>query len=284
MSMYVKPGSASIYIQSLLNDSTTNYQKSMERLSSGYRYTTVGEDPINVCKTAKVSVQISANAQALSNVKTGGDLLTLAEGVEESVTDNLERIKDLCLQVANGTYTATDKDAIISEIRGRLSAIDGLANSTTFNDIKIFDGTATNLQIQAGPNSASRIVIGDSLIDMRTATFAGGTGIALNPAVNGSNWTNAQIATYANSIDDAMDSILVSRARIGGYRNRLDAKGETLTTMGDNLTENKSIISDTDTAQETADMIRYQIMQNVSVSMLTQVNQAPRWALGLLQK
>lgn len=284
MSMYVKPGSASIYVQSLLNDSTTNYQKSMERLSSGYRYTTVGENPINVCKTAKVSVQISANAQALSNIKTGGDLLTLAEEVEGSVTDNLMRIKDLCLQVANGTYSAKDKDGIIAEIRSRLGAIDGLANSTKFNDIPLLDGSATNLQLQAGPNSASRIVVGDALIDMRVATFAGGAGIALNPAVDGSNWTNAQIATYGNSIDSAIDSIIVSQAKIGGYRNRLEAKGDTLTSMGENLTENKSIISDTDTAQETADMVRYQIMQNVSVSMLTQVNQAPKWALNLLQR
>lgn len=284
MAMYVKPGSASIYIQSLLNDSTTNYQKSMERLSSGYRYTTVGESPVNVAKTAKVSVQISATAQALSNINTGGDVLTLAEGVEENVSDNLQRIKDLCLQVANGTYSATDKDGIISEIRSRLGAIDGMANSTNFNDIKIFDGTATNMQVQAGTDSASRIVIGDSFIDLRTATFAGGTGIALNPAVNGSNWTNAQIATYADSIDSAMDAITVSRARIGGYRNRLEAKGDTMTSMSDNLTENKSIISDTDVAKETADMVRFQIMQNVSMSMLTQVNASPKWALNLLQK
>lgn len=284
MSMYVKPGSASVYVQSLLNDSTANYQKSMERLSSGYRYTTVGENPINVAKTAKVSVQISANAQALANTQTGGDILTLAEEVEGSVTDNLQRIKDLCLQIENGTYSATDKDGLIAEIRSRLAAIDGLANSTNFNSIKLFDGTATNMQVQAGTNAASRIVIGDAFIDMRTATFAGGAGIALNPAVNGSNWTNAQIATYADSIDSAIDAITVSRARIGGYRNRLEAKGDSLTTMGENLTENKSIISDTDTAEEVADMVRFQIMQNVSVSMLTQINQSPKWALNLLQK
>lgn len=284
MSMYVKPGSAGIYIQSLLNDSTTNYQKSMERLSSGYRYTTVGENPINVAKTAKVSVEISANAQALSNISTGGDILTLGEEVEGSVSDNLIRIKDLCLQVANGTYSVSDKDGIISEIRSRLSVIDGLATSTNFNQIKLFDGTATNMQVQAGTNASSRIVIGDAFIDMRTATFAGGAGIALNPLVNGSNWTNAQIATYVDSIDTAIDAITFSRARIGGYRNRLEAKGDTLESMGANLIENKSIISDTDVAQETADMIRFQIMQNVSVGMLTQVNQSSKWALGLLQK
>lgn len=280
MTMNVNPGSALTYLQSFLDSHTTSYQKTMDQLSSGTKFTSVGDDPVDVCETAKLTVEINANSQASANVDLGKDMLSMAEGTQEDIISNLERIRDLCVQASNGTYSSNDKDAILEEIRARLSYVDGAANSTNFNGINIADGSNSSLSLQIGTNSNATMNIGNALIDVHTTAL----GINIDSSVTGATWTNDDMNNYVKQIDTATNKLLDTCAQIGGYMNRLDTVSDTLNNMKNNLTSNKSIISDTDTAAASADLVKYQILQQASVSILAQANQVPTWALALLNK
>lgn len=280
MSIYIKSGSAITYLQSILGRQTISYQKSMDQLSSGNKYTSVGDNPIAVCTSAKLGVKISANDMAASNVKVSEDMLSMVEESQDNVISNLERIRDLCVQAASETYKPEDKDYMLKEIRARLNYIDSAAESTNFNNINLMDGTSSSIFLQIGPSSDATMDVGDALIDVHPETLD----VDLDGTVTGETWTTEDIKKYMDNVDNAIDTLSGSRAKLGGYLNRLEFVSGTLGVMGDNLVENKSLISDADVAESSADMVKYQILQEASASILTQANQVPSWALQLLEK
>lgn len=280
MSIYIKSGSSLTYLRSILDKQTTSYQKSMEQISSGSKYTSVGDDPIYVCQSAKLDVKINANEQAASNIEFSKNMLTMAVEAQENVSSNIARISDLCTQAANGTYSAKDKDLMLKEIRARLNYIDSAADSTNFNDINLLNGDSSDIFLQIGPSSDATMDVGNALIDVHTDAL----GIKLDNSVTGETWTADDIKNYMSNLDAATKTLFGTGAKLGGYLNRLDFVSSTLTSMNSNLAENKSIISDSDVAESTADMVRYQILQEASVNILVQANQVPAMALRLLNK
>lgn len=280
MSIYIKAGSSLTYLRSVLDKQTASYQKSMEQISSGSKYTSVSDNPVYVCESAKLGAKINANEQAASNIEFSKSMLKMAVDAQENVSSNMARINDLCTQAANGTYSAEDKDLILKEIRARLNYIDSAADSTNFNGINLLNGDSSDIFLQIGPSSDATMDVGDALIDIHTDALH----IKLDNSVTGDTWTTDDIQNYMSNLDIATKTLLGTGAKLGGYLNRLDFVSGTLTTMNNNLAENKSIISDSDVAESSADMVRYQILQEASVSILTQANQVPSWALQLLNK
>lgn len=285
MSINLTTGVVNVHLQSYLENSTNSYQKTMEQLSSGSKFTSIGDSPLGVTQTAMLSFRISANTQAQSNVKVGSDLLAMTEDNQGLVISDLQRIRDLCEEAANGTYSTTDKDAILGEIKSRLTNIDNLATSTKFNDISLLDGSNTNLSLQVGDNASSSIEIGSALINVHVSQLGTGTNqdLRLDDTVTGTTWTHDDINKYMDKIDSAINQLTGTAAKIGGYINRLDAKTDSLTSLKMNMTDDKSIISDTDVASASADLVKYQILQEACTSIMTQANQVPSMALSLLE-
>ncbi len=285
MSIYLTTGVATIHLQSYLNSSTDSYQKTMERLSSGCKFATVGDNPLGVTQTAVLASEISANAMAKSNTELGSDLLTIVEDNQGLVISDLQRIRDLCTQASSETYSSSDKDAIVEEIKQRLANIDSISESTKFNGISLLDGSSSDLTLQTGANETSTINIGSAMINVHVSQLGVGANqdLRLDDTVTGETWTSTDIKSYMDKIDSAITQLTGTAAQIGGFMNRLDAKIDTLTSMNTNLTENKSIISDTDVAEATADLVKYQILQEATVSILTQANQVPSMAIQLLE-
>lgn len=279
MSIYVKSGSALTYLQSTLNTNTTSYQRTIDQLSSGNKYTSVGDNPINVCQSAKIQVRIDSNTQAANNVEIGKNVLSMAEGYHNTITDNLQRIRDLTMQAANGTYASDSIGAILTEIHDRLDYIDKISSSVNFDGVKLLDGSSSSIFLQIGPYSDSTMNIGEALIDTHPTML----GIDLG-SVTADTWTNTDAQSYLDRIDAAARRLINSDVKIGGYLNRLDSVAQSLQKMNDNLTLNKSAITDTDIAESTAEMVKFQILQEASASILTQANQIPAMALGLLKR
>lgn len=280
MSIYIKAGSAITYLQSILNNNTNAYQKNLEQISSGNKYTKVGENPINVCESVKLQVKIDSNNQASDNISVGQSMLSMTEGYHSTIIANIQRIRDLSQQAANGTYGSDNIDAILSEIKGRLGYINKISSTASFDGVGLLDGSSSSIFLQIGSVTDATMDVGDALIDTHTANL----GIDLPPTVTGANWDETQVRSYLTSLDNASQSMLDADAKIGGYLNRLDAASLSLSKMNDNLTENKSIITDTDVAAATADMVKNQILQEASASVLLQANQVSSWALQLLGK
>lgn len=280
MSIYLSSQVASIHIQSFLNQSTTEYQRVQQQISSGNKIVSVGDDPLGLTKSRVLETQISGNAKAISNAEIGKNLLSVVDDTQQQVVTSLQRINDLCIQAANETYTSEDKDAALAEIKQRLSAIDTTASTTQFNNVKLFDGSVTSLKIQTGITSKTNIDVGSSFTKLYTSAIGGD--IRLGAGVTGATWTTDDIHIYMDKVNKAITDLTNNRAVSGAFTNRLSMASNNLSVMNENLTQTNSSLIDTDVATASTELIQQQILQQASASILYQANQIPEMTLNLL--
>lgn len=266
-------------LQHYLDVHTTDYQDTMDKLSTGSKYANTKDNPVDVCDSAKLDVQMNKNSRVESNVSLSNDVLSLAENSQETIISNLSRINDLCVEILNGSYSSEDKNTIIQEIKARLDSIDNLANTTAFNDIKLLDGTSDSLTLQIGVHSGDTLVVGDALINTHTTAL----NINLDSISTIDDWPTQDIQDYRTNLETATETLIGTSSKLGAYQDRLGFVSDTLTSVNNNLTQKKSLISDADIAEETANLVKYQILQQASVSVFTQANQVSSMALSLLK-
>lgn len=279
MSVVINNNIASLIAQRNLTQNTTSLTKSFERLSSGFKINKASDDAAGMSISEHLRSQIRGTKQAINNVQDGINLLQIAEGGLSVISDNIQRIRELCVQVANATNATAEKQSVIDEIKARLEGIDNISKTTKFNKISLLDGTATNTMLQIGANSDSTSIL--SIKPLLTTSTLGALGIALN--ASGNTWTGAQIRTYMDKVDSALNKVVARRSSIGAYQNRLQSTLENLNIMNENVESSESRIRDLDIAKETANMTKYQILQQASSSILSQANKLPQLALSLLQ-
>lgn len=293
MSVVVNTNVASLIAQDNLSRNTSALQKSMQQISSGLRINSASDDAAGLSISEGIKTQINGNTTAMNNIADGKNLLAVAEGGQVTVTDHLQRIYELCVQAANETYKNSDKDNIIAEIKQRVADISNIAKSTSFNGVTLLDGSKTTLSLQTGSGSdatINSIDIGPALSDVRASLLGGYAdttggcdhGIHIAATTTGTTWTTAQVREYMTKINNVIGTITSNRALLGAYGNRLDATSSNLSVMNENLTQTKSRITDVDIAQASSEMVKYQILQKTSASILTQANQLPSLAISLL--
>ena len=306
MAIVVNTNVASLIAQNNLSANSEAYQKAMQQISSGLKINSASDDAAGLSISESIKTQINGNKKALSNIQTGQNVLGIAEGGQVTVTNHLQRIRELCVQAANGTYKASDRDNILQEIKQRLADIDNIAYATTFNGVKLLDrpavaGTPKSLTIQIGANAddpltptivVNSLDIGPALSNVHitalgnTAPVAGvpdNTGIALGAGVTGATFDSAAATAYMTKIDTAISTISSNRALIGAYGNRMQSTFANTGIMNTNLTDTRSRIMDADIAESSSDMVKFQILQQTSASILSQANQLPSIALSLLK-
>ena len=283
MSVTVNTNVTSIMAQNSLTFSTNKLQHVMNQLSSGVRIVNASDDAAGLSIATGMAVQISGNTRANNNISDGSNLLNVAEGGMSSATDNLQRIRELCVQAANETYSGTQKNNMLVEIKQRLEAIDATAETTTYNGVQLLNGTENQLYIQVGANTdvaTNAIDVAPALSNIHTSVLGGD--IRIDNSVTGETWDTNTILDYIDKLDVALGELTSDQALIGAYTNRLTATSDNLVSMNTNLQESKSRIMDTDIASASSDMVKYQILQQTSASILTQANQMPSLALSLL--
>ncbi len=278
MSIYVTADVAKINIRQLLNNNADSYNSTIERLASGIKYNSTSDDPIGSSQATKISFQISANYVVKSNVSTGQNMLSIAGATEDEVLNSLAQVRDLCMQALNGTYSSNDKNAILEDIRSELSNIDSLADDTKYNGSTLLNGSSKNLKIQIGTSSSQTMTLSDAFINVHCSQIGGD--IRIPVTVTGENWTD--INKYLDKIDLAIKGVTSSSTSIGGYQNRLENTLADLQNSSNNLTQGRSVISDTDVAEESANLVKYQILEQASASVLVQANQSSSMVLSLL--
>lgn len=292
MGLYVNTNINSMIAQRSLNSSTSGLQKSIERLSTGMRVNYAGDDAAGLCVASGLETQIRGNKRAMLNIQDGLNMMYIAEGGMTGVTSDLQRIRELCLQAANGVYSPAQQQTLMNEINERLKDIDVIANTTIFNGVVLSNGTApANLTLQSGSGSDgpnNSINIRSALTDMNVSALGIGLNIVSMTAtpgagqINGSNWSSDDIRAYVEQLDTAINTIAENRSMLGAYQNRLSSASENLTVMNENYSRSKSQIMDADMAEESASMVKFQVLQQTSAAMLTQANQIPSIALKLL--
>ncbi|WP_018139296.1 MULTISPECIES: flagellin [unclassified Thioalkalivibrio] len=149
----------SLNAQRHLRQSQAALQTAFQRLSSGQRINSARDDAAGLAISERFTTQIRGLNQAMRNAQDGISLAQTAEGALGSMTGNLQRIRELAIQAANATLSASDRGAIDREVRQLLAENDRIATQTTFNGRSLLDGSMGTAFFQIGANAGQTLAI-----------------------------------------------------------------------------------------------------------------------------
>ncbi len=261
----------SLNAQRNLGTSQSMLSQSLQRLSSGLRVNTAKDDVAGFAIAQRFETQIRGLNMGIRNANDGISMAQTAESAIAEVTGNLQRIRELAIQSANGSYSAADQALLQTEVTERLGEIDRIVTQTNFNGTALLDGSAGTVDFQVGANANQTISV-----DLSTAVDT--TTLGVN-AVD----VSADAQAAITSVDGALDDVATLAATLGASQNRLESTIANLTAVSENLSASKSRIVDADFAAETANLTKAQILQQAGTAVLAQANAAPQTVLGLLR-
>ena len=194
MASVINTNISSLTAQRNLMMSQTSLTTSMQRLSSGLRINSAKDDAAGLAITSRMSSQINGANQAVRNANDGISLAQTAEGDLTQISTNLQRMRDLAVQSANATNSASDRAALNSEVQSLAAEIDRVAQNSSFNGVKLLDGSFTAQNFQVGANSTANDNIQIAAIASARTTQLGGTGATTSATVTGTATTTALAA------------------------------------------------------------------------------------------
>jgi flagellin len=264
MGLFVNTNVSSLNAQRQLFDSATSLNTSFERLSSGFRINRAADDAAGLQITDRLTTQIQGLNQAARNANDAISLTQTAEGALSEVTNALQRIRTLAVQSQNGINSSADRTALQKEVTALKNEISRIASDSQFANLDILKGdfSATFL---VGANGGQTIDVAIK----QTGGF-GASGLSLG---------DTTVAT-ASGASAALTAVSNAISTIGGVRFQSTIRN--LTNISENVSGARSRIKDTDFASETAELTRNQIVQQASLTVLSQANQRPQSALSLL--
>jgi flagellin len=265
----------SLTAQRNLNASQNDLSTAIQRLSSGLRINSAKDDAAGLAIATRMTSQINGLNQAVRNANDGISMAQTTESALGEVTNNLQRIRELAVEAANGTYSTADRAALDVEVQQRVAEIDRIASKTTFNGQNVLDGSLGTVSFQVGANVGDTVDVDFSTIDATTATL----GVDA-VSVTGADSTNANATITA--VDAALTTVNTARSTLGAVQNRFQSTVANLQSISESTSSSRSQIQDADFAAETAAMSRAQILQQAGVSVLSQANAMPQTVLKLL--
>jgi flagellin len=268
MSLRIQTNTAAFDAERNLSATSDRMQKSMARLSSGYRINSAADDAAGLAISEKLRAQIGGLDQAGRNVSDAVSLVQTAEGQLNEVHSMLQRVRELAVQYKNGTLSTEDRTAIQSEVNQLGSEIQRIGTAAAFNGISLLANAGT-ITFQVGANDGD--AIGVSTISLGSAVSSGVFDLS------------ATSTTDISEIDDAINQVSAQRATFGAVQNRLEHTANNLSVYQENLTASESQIRDVDMASEMVQFTKDQILQQAGTSMLSQANQLPNSVLSLLR-
>jgi flagellin len=242
----------------------------MQRLSTGSRINSAADDAAGLAISSSMTSQIRGMAQGVRNANDGISLVQTAEGALDEVTNMLQRIRELSVQAASGTFSGADRTNIGLEVTALTGQITQVITGTQFNGISLLNsGDAIN--IQAGARATADVIaVGRTdLTGVTTATYSVADATAAT--------------TTIGTVDTQLTAVNGARASFGASQNRLQSAVNNLTNVSTNLTDARSRIMDTDYSQETTALAKAQILGQASTAMLAQANQSQQNVLSLLR-
>jgi len=157
MSLVINTNISSLVAQNNLNGSQSSLAKATERLSSGLKINSAADNAAGFAIATNFQTQIGGLAQASNNASDAINLAQTAGSALNQVTSNLQAIRDLAVQAANGTYSSANRQQINTEVQQRLQEITRIANQTSFNGTNVLNGSAGTLSFQIGANVGQAI-------------------------------------------------------------------------------------------------------------------------------
>lgn len=277
MALVIPTNTASLDAQKTLTKNSAALSKSFARLASGFRINTAADDAAGLAISESMKGQIRSYTIAERNANDAISMTQTAEAALGSMHDILGRMRELAIESANGSMTATDRSYLDTEFSALKAEMGRIQGSSKFNGQPLVSTTGQQITFQIGLNNTAS--------DQITLTFGG---LALTQLLAAT--TNVAGATAGSAlaslarIDGAISTISTERAKYGAAMNRLDITVSSIQTMRVNLSAANSRIRDVDVAEETSQMARNQVLSQAGTSVLAQANQLPQMAMQLLQR
>jgi flagellin len=263
----------SLTAQRNLSSTQTGLATAMERLSSGLRVNSAKDDAAGLAIASRMDAQTRGMNVAIRNAGDGISLAQTAEGGLNEITNMLQRMRELAVQGANATNGTGDLANLNAEYQELALEIDRQIATTQFNGISVLASAVAQV-FQVGANSGETISV--AITDLSgDADIAAVTGAALD--------SNANAGLAIGLLDTALDTVTTTRATFGAVQNRFQSVINNLQVASENQAAARGRIMDADFAQETANMTRFQILQQAGTAMVAQANAAPQSVLSLLQ-
>ena len=295
MALRINYNFESVSAQRNLSQTQGSFFKAIEQLSSGLRINKAGDDAAGLAVSEKLKNQVRGLNQAQRNAQDSISLLQTAEGALNETHSILARMRELAVQSANDTLTTSDRLHIQDEVNQLLSEVDRIGNATQFNTIALFNAAATGGRAGLTFHVGANFETGNLANELQFTIGAAG-GNALASPVNGTINTNtlgvngldvsgsqAVANTAIATLDTAIEDISTFRGAIGAMQNRLASTINSLGVAAENTGAANSRIRDADVASAVSEMVRSQILQQSTMAVLAQANQAPQMALQLLK-
>jgi flagellin len=245
-------------------------QQAMERLSTGRRINSAKDDAAGLAIASSMTSQIRGMNQAIRNANDGISFAQTAEGALSEVTNMLQRIRELSVQSASGTYSDDDRANLQAEVAELGAQIDDIVANTEFNGVTVFGTADVTVDIQTGSNSG----------DVTTLTV---TGFDVSAASGSNISTSGGADTALGNVDTALTAVATTRASLGAGQSRLESVVNNLSNQVTNLSDARSRIEDADFSAETTKLAQAQILSQASTAMLAQANQSQQDVLSLLR-
>lgn len=311
---------ASLRAANASTSANMSLQTAMERLSTGKRINTAKDDAAGLAIASSMTSQVRGMNQAIRNANDGISMAQTAEGALGELTNMLQRVRELAVQSASGTYSDDDRANLQAEVSQLTTQISDIMSNSKYNGVTLFtnaastetataDGNTKVVSIQTGANSADTVDLKIKALNLTSITGSaavaassdfvaasdGGTpadtsddtaqvGTAATAATTGLSIASQTTASSAlATLDTALKDVNSVRANLGAAQSRMQSVVNNLTNNVTNLTDARSRIEDADFSAETAALAKAQILTQASTAMLAQANQSQQGVLKLLQ-
>jgi len=279
MPLIVNSNLASLNAIRNLNRTQSSLNTSLQRLSSGLRINSAKDDASGLAIVEGFSKQIRGNAVAIRNAGDGISLGQTAETSLGQVADNLQRIRELAVQAANGAIGNSERSQIQKEVDQLTQELSRNIQTSEFNGTALLSAAST-LTFQVGFEGTANNQVA---VSTTAVTGIGGYSSTLTATGTINVTTSAGASAALGSLDSSITTITNTRSTFGAVQNRFEAVISNLQSFNESLTSARSRIEDADFAAETANLTRTQILQQAGISILAQANTLPQAALSLLQ-
>jgi flagellin len=276
MGLRINTNVASLAAQRNLGINKFNTDNNLRKLSSGERITRASDDAAGLAISEKLKGHIRGMRQAKRNTEDGISLIQTAEGGLSEVSNIIVRLRELAVQAASDTVGDTERGFSDIEFQQLKNEINRISQGLDFNGRKLLDGTGGVVDIQVGiyNNPTQDRITYDSTTTDSTIESLGLVGETI------ASKEGAQLTL--ERLDQALERVSGVRANLGAIQNRLLSTSNNLSIADENLSAANSRIRDVDVAAETAELAKNNILNQASVSVLAQANNAPQFALKLL--
>ena len=262
---------------------TGNVLKTSKELSSGMRINSAADDASGLAVSEKMRSQIRGLNQASRNVMNGVSMLQTAEGYMQSTTDILQRIRELAVQSANGIYSDEDRAMLQTEVEQLVSEVDRISQTAEFNGMTLLSGrfAEDGIRLQAGANTDQNFTV---KLGNMSATALGLKGTGQDGTEQSISLSDPESANMAlSTVDEALKAVNKNRADIGASMNRMEMAQKGINIASENIAASESRIRNADMAKTITEHVKNQILQQSSVSLLSQANTNSQNVLALLK-